>query len=367
MLLAGPLPTRGWSVEFTGCFDVSPNWILLHASGLPGLAVDGYFILDTGSSIMVCDPQCRSLLAGEGVLMGAGLATGPAAISIQRTTAFDIGGLHIPAGLLAAALGLEDIRRDQGFNALGVIGHPIFGDRVLDIDPDADAFRILDRLPAELDLSRFTRFPARITATGALRILVTVGRRRINAMLDTGMPEFMVLDPGTFGTLERDGTLVLDRRPRRIDPANGQFGLRVGNCRDLAIDAFRFRAARITTAALPVLGMPFLRNFRCIIDYPGAAVYLRPAREYASYRPPPEPPFTLARDGEAATIVVEDGSRASRSGLRTGMRLLAIAEQPLSKLTFHQAYLLLEESERGPLPLQIADPGEAERRVVLRP
>ncbi len=291
------------AVEFTGCFALNPDRILLHAHGLQGVPGDGYFILDTGSSIVAVDTQCRSLLSGAGQMLGAGLSSGSGAMLIQQTVPFDVGGLRIRAGLMGAIFNLAYVHAVEGYNALGLIGYPVLAGKVIDIDPEAGACRILDALPRSLDLGEFDRLPCGIAHAGQIRLTLAVAGHRLPLLLDTGKPGFLDLTPAAFATLEQEGQLIIDPNPQGVAGSQRSFGL----CKDLTIGSWRFAACKASTASEPTLGMEFLRNFHCIIDYRGACVYLKPNREYPTYQPPSEPPLRLRLIDERVQIMVKAG------------------------------------------------------------
>ncbi len=238
--LAGSLQ----AVEFTGCFELSADRVLLHAHALPGVPVDGYFILDTGSSIVAVDTRCGSLLRGTGELMRAGMSDGSSAMRIQQTAPFDVGGLHVRAGLLGTVFDLAYVSAIEGYTALGLIGYPVLAGKVIDIDPDAGTCGIFDAMPQGLDLRTFDRLHCVIAHAGQIRVEMPVAGHRMLLLLDTGKPGFLDLSPDAFDMLAQDGSLADD--PDNLGVAGSQ--RRFGRFKNLAIGAYHFAACTASTA-----------------------------------------------------------------------------------------------------------------------
>jgi hypothetical protein len=352
------------AVEFQHCFDLNPYRILVPIDGQPGIPLAGFAVLDTGAGMIAIDPLYKSLLRGDVVLKPVVMATGYAMVRFQTTAPFKIGGYPVPAGLMSSEINLSTYREGEGINMMVVAGYPLFSGKTLDLDPEADAVRILEQFPKNLDLSSFTKLPFTISQQGAIDIAVRVDGLLLHLGVDTGSSDFMSLKLNELLNLQKGGRLRTNINRSNVESVNGMIGISSFIGSNFSIDRFHFASVNVSPGATSNLGMQFLHNFRCLIDYYGKAIYLRPTPEYAHYRPLGPVPFQLRWVHDAVTMVIEPGSPYYALGLRSSFILQSINEKPVMHLGFFKAYDLLRDHHQ-PIVLQCIDDTGHSRRVTL--
>jgi hypothetical protein len=352
------------AVEFQHCFDLNPYRILVPIDGQPGVPLAGFAVLDTGAGMIAIDPLYRSLLRGDAVLKPVVTATGYAMVRFQTTARFKIGGYPVPAGLISSEINLSTYREAEGINMMVVAGYPLFSGKTLDLDPEADVVRILEQFPEDIDLSSFTKLPFTISQQGAIDIAVRVDGLLLHLGVDTGNSDFMSLKLNELLNLQKIGKVRANMNQSNVESVNGMIGISSLIGSNFTIDRFHFSSVNISPGVTSNLGMQFLHNFRCLIDYYDKALYLRPTPEYANYRPLGPVPFQIRWVHDAVTMVIEPGSPYYALGLRSGFILQTINEKPVMQLGFFKAYDLLRDHHQ-PVVLQCTDDTGQSRTVTL--
>ncbi len=359
---SGPSPLPG--VEFSHCFEHDPCAIVLRLDARPGLPSDGCLYLDTGCSRIALDRPCAALLHGDGGTFTSYLAAGAAAMPDLRTSPFQVEGCAVRAGLPATVFDFSHLAEAVGYHLVGILGTPFFAGRIVDIDPDAGAVRILDRLPSDLDLARYDRWPF-LALGGVLWVDLRVGDIHRTALIDTGSSDFIDLPLADIVRLEAAHVLTRSPDPRESTIPGGNIQRPRSTGEQLPVAGFHFASAEVVASDRAAVGMDFIRNFRFIIDLQRNVIYLRPNRGYPLYRMPAAPVLGLfRRDGRIVMSVIRN-SDAERCGLASGSTLRAIKGQDVERLTFHAMRDLLSGYRQAPLPLDVIDRDGRPQRIIL--
>lgn len=274
---SGPIPSR-WA----GDAETGEGVTLVRASVD---AVEGWFVLDSGSEVMVLD---RSFADSLGIDPGRSLAVGECDIqaTLRRPNSFRFGSLRFDDPLfLVLDLGpfLEEV--DAGSPVAGILGRPVLEHAVVEVlyDERDDQVRVYppDAIPAMSRPVRWTpsRWPE--------------GRPTVELTLD-GTVGWYAVDTGKSGTLSvashfaeehglpgaRPSSIVENRRLCGISPERSvRMDVEVAGRRlDSAEVRFRMpgtEAARSEGQAYAgVLGREILKNFALLLDFPHRRVAL---------------------------------------------------------------------------------------------
>jgi hypothetical protein len=356
------------AVEFTHCFDLDPDQVILHIDSQPGLPSDAYAILDTGSSFMVVDDSCKSLLKGEYRPYQINLTLGTMNLWMRETCSFSAEGFPISAGLDCAAIDLSNLREASGINIIGVIGYPSLSKKIIDFDNDSRLVRIDDHLPPEIDLSTFSKWNFMVDH-GRIFLMLKIPHcddGLIKVMVDSGTEDVIDLPKEAFSKLAHDGFIRENEINIRFEQANGiavsQRGNSIG---DFLIGGTNFNRCEIKVADRAAIGMGFIKYFHFIIDYPNKVIYLKKLVNHPNYQAPVHSGLELHFLHQSIYLKAVEGSDAWNSGVIDGSRLMEINGHPVHNLTENKIYNMYKYYYKSTVTLKVIDLNNHEQLIAL--
>lgn len=238
------------------------------------------FMFDTGADIIVLFDSALAR-APEIQFDGTTHNQGVGGTQIERTSndnSLDIAGLHWGHERLMHMPGRVD-------DADGIIGYPIFEDKIVELDFDACLIRIHDAIPA--DLTGYSAVPMRFTGS-----LPEVEARLV--MEGSSVTDWFLLDTGAKGGLQVSRGFAtrhsLDGRMTRLGVSKSrgagpevmrnevvqlpEFVIGGHSLREVPLHVATSTQAPFATSAW--LGMDVLKRFNLLIDYQSHVVYIKP-------------------------------------------------------------------------------------------
>jgi predicted aspartyl protease len=348
LLLFGAAPAHTQlppsTASFGGAATVSVPFRTVHGLVVIPVTINGHaplqFILDTGAPVIVIpDTALASRLGlkilGTARVGGAGdgdVQTAPLAGEIAAS----VGSLTV-----TGALGIVGVVGDVIPGVDGVIGGALFRHAAVELDWDAGMIHFHDpakrtssfrgdTLPLRVEASLHSYVPGTVVVNGT--------EMKVDLHLDTGARQPLSLAPSTMKRFSATPAVAI--------PTIVAFGSR-GAARGDAIRASASRLGRETienvTAYVPQreaenparIGLPVLKHFNFIVDYPGKRLVLRP-------RVGQNEPFRFTTTGlvlqpgrdsvyrRVAHVIA--GSPAAEAGILAGDSIVAVGGVALTSI-----------------------------------
>lgn len=325
------------SATFQGPGPVTVPFREVHNLIVIPVTINGHgplqFILDTGNPVILIPDSALATrlgltIVGQARVGGAG--DGPPQMAPLAT------GITVRVGTLEVrdAIGVIGVAGDVIPGVDGVIGGPFLRHAAVEIDWDRRTVTFHDPSSGTLTATGDT-IPLRVEPSLHSYLPGSVGvgttTRPVDLHLDTGSRQALSLAPAWLDSIAA--------RPDSAIPSIVGFGSR-GAARGSWI-----RAGTLTLGAATVrgvtttvpnqepsgnarVGLPVLRRFHVVIDYPGQRLILRPRPNLADPFPFNTSGIILHPGKDSVLRVIADvmaGSPAAIAGLATGDTVLAVA------------------------------------------
>lgn len=333
------------TATFSGAATVSVPFRVVHGLAVIPVTINGHgplqLILDTGAPVIVIPDTALASKLGLQIVGNA--RVGGAGDGTEQTAPL-ASGIKASVGSLTVsnAFGVIGIAGDVIPGVDGVIGGAFFRHAAVEFDWDAGVIHFHDparrgpsiagdTIPLRVESSLHSYVPGTVVVNGDTVTL--------DLHLDTGARQTLSIAQKTMARLAS--------KPKTAIPTIVGFGSR-GAARGDAIraDALRLGAATIpnVTAYVPNqepgdqgrVGLPVLKRFNFVVDYPGKRLVLRPrAAQHEPFR------FTTTgivlrpgRDSVQRLVAhVIAGSPAEQAGIAPGDSVIAVGGVALNTLT----------------------------------
>jgi hypothetical protein len=291
-------------------------------------------LLDSGAEASVIDHTLAQRLnvrsSGRIGVEGAG---GSAEAAFTRGLTIQLGRLNM-SGVTAIAMDLHRIGRDVGTPLEAILGLEPFNELIVDLD--FAHHRLAFRRPVGFQPPRAARRVSATPAQGNRAVPIQVeGRPEILAIMDLGNGSPLDLFPNYW---KKEN--LLQGRPHAEAQMAGSGGKQPATQVTLrnvvfARESFTDVPVNLTAAAATTenstrvqgnIGLPILRRFRVITDFPDASVFVVPTQHdlhlpFAKNRTG----LTLSLDGDTLRIDhISPSSPAEIAGLRLGDRIAKV-------------------------------------------
>jgi PDZ domain len=299
----------------------------------------GYFMLDTGIALSICDASAFTHLKATGKSTTIFSLGGPLLVDLYDPPNLDIGPIRLRNDTPVAKLDLSLLSQRLGKPIFGLLGVSSLQNFVVQIDFDQRKLRLLspDYNPhpdwgRAFGLQGFRGSPA---------VMLRLSDGNYPFVLDTGWTGSIALPAAgfekartaahshtvmdSFWTL---GGLMSSPALRWTDfPALGW------NYRDLIINETKDDASRF--------GLSFLSRHTITFDFANYIIYFKPAHDFDDHNEIDMSGLTVLRIGSKNLATVAEGGPAFNAGLRNNDTILRIDNKPAADWDLIDLKLLL--------------------------